>query len=77
MKNRHNYYLANKAHIKAKSKEYYLVHKNDDDFKANVALRRRRHYKENKARKEFDREFELLKAKVAYLEAVLYIHKVL
>lgn len=77
MKNRHNYYLANKAYIKAKSKEYYLAHKNDDYFKANVALRRRRHYKENKARKEFDREFELLKAKVAYLEAVLYIHKVL
>lgn len=77
MKNRHNYYLANKAYIKAKSKEYYLAHKNDDYFKANVASRRRRHYKENKARKEFDREFELLKAKVAYLEAVLYIHKVL
>lgn len=74
MRNRHQYYLDNKEHIKAKTKEYYLKHKNDDDYKANRALRHRRYYKENKEKEEFYKEFQELKARVLYLEALLGIN---
>ena len=74
MKNRHQYYLDNKERIKAKTREYYLKHKDDDDYKANRALRHRRYYRENKEKKEFYKEFQELKAKVLYLEALLSIN---
>lgn len=73
MKNRHQYYLENKEKIKAKSKEYYLKHKNDDDFKALRALHVRRSYRNKKKKEEFYKEFEALKARVLYLEALLGI----
>jgi hypothetical protein len=74
MKDRHQYYLDNKEYIKAKTKEYYLKHKNDDDFKANRASRHRRYYRENKEKEEFYKEFQELKSKVLYLEALLGIN---
>lgn len=74
MRDRHQYYLDNKEHIKAKTKEYYLKHNNDDDYKADRALRRRRYYKENKEKEKFYKEFEELKAKVLYLETLLGIN---
>lgn len=74
MRDRHQYYLDNKEHIKAKTKEYYLKHKNDNDYKADRALRHRRYYKENKEKERFYKEFEELKAKVLYLETLLGIN---
>lgn len=74
MKNRHQYYLDNKEHIKAKTREYYLKHKDDDDYKANRALKNRRYYKKIKEKEEFYKEFQELKAKVLYLEALLSIN---
>lgn len=74
MKNRHQYYLDNKERIKAKTKEYYLKHKNNDDFKASIALKARRYRKNKKEKEEFYKEFEALKAKVLYLEALLGIN---
>lgn len=74
MRDRYQYYLDNKEHIKAKTKEYYLKHKNDDDYKADRALRHRRYYKENKEKEKFYKEFEELKAKVLYLETLLGIN---
>lgn len=75
MRNRHQYYLDNKERIKAKTREYYLKHKNDDDFKASRALKVRRYRKNKKAKEEFYKEFEILKARVHYLEALLRITK--
>lgn len=74
MKNRHQYYLDNKERIKIKSREYYLKHKNEDDFKASIALKVRRYRKNKKEKEEFYKEFEALKAKVLYLEALLGIN---
>lgn len=74
MKNRHQYYLDNKEHIKAKTREYYLKHKDDDDYKASRALKHRRYYRENKEKERFYKEFQELKAKVLYLEALLSIN---
>lgn len=74
MKSRHQYYLDHKEHIKAKTKEYYLKHKNDDDYKVNNVLKRRRYYRKKKEKEAFYKEFEELKAKVLYLEALLGIN---
>jgi hypothetical protein len=74
MKDRHQYYLDNKEHIKAKTKEYYLKHKNDDDFKASIALKARRYRKNKKEKEKFYKEFQELKSKVLYLEALLGIN---
>lgn len=75
MRDRHQYYLDNKEHIKSKTREYYFKHKNDDDYKANRALRHRHYYRKNKEKEEFYKEFEELKARVLYLEALLSINK--
>lgn len=73
-KSRHQYYLDNKERIKAKTREYYLKHKNDDDFKASIALKSRRYRKNKKEKEAFYKEFEALKARVLYLEALLGIN---